>query len=469
MSTTANSNGSSRRNGGGSILSGVSSFFRRPPMAPSSQKKKKGTSQTIMNINNRHLSRSSSTLSTVRRTLRRSRSNRSRSSGSINKPRGTNSLFRAISAENWELVVELCDVKPYKAESWHSAPGFFDAHRSSTILPLHQACVFHPPKVAISRLIRAYPHGTMSKESGYGRLPLHIACHSSACMEAIRVLLMQCPSSSYVQDNLGRVPLHYALSNGSTIELVRELLISASEAAGEQGLVGCASAADFNGWVPLHVACHMCASIEVIRLLVQAFPAGTEAMTKKGSTPLALVRGLSVPEPRRLLMEAVLLRTEIDPPVDDLKRRPEDGGPLENIGSVTVADSKEMRLDLDGDASSLSSFDDVSTIMSSVSKNFSIDKGKDRKNYLPTHRAYSQLENGGSKSNRSVATAPSDGYALGAGHVVVRQQSLNRMGSMVSSEIGLQNSSSSSSKNDDDDADAVSHSFQSVTPAAVFC
>lgn len=450
-------------------------------MAPSSKKNNKAsTNSTIMNLNNRNVPRASSTLSTVRRSIRKSRSGRSRNGGA-NKPRGTNSLFRAISAENWELVVELCEVKPYKAESWHAAPGFFDAHRSSTILPLHQACVFHPPRIALTKLIRAYPHAAAAKESGYGRVPLHIACHSSASMDAIQALLLQNPSSSFNQDNLGRVPLHYALSNGSTIELVRELLISASEAGGQQGLIGCTSAVDFNGWLPLHVACHMCASVDTIRLLVQAFPEGVDKKTKKGSTPLALVRGLSVPEHKRLTMEAVLLRTEENPPVDDLKRKPHEIQKLEDIGNESVTGSRQMRLDLDGDASSLSSMDTAQTGLSHKSKGidnndddknlfhcFSSDSAKkysNKNNYLPTHRAYSDLEQG----SKSIVSVPSDGYALGAGHVVVRKQPLNRLGSMRPSEIGIRNSSSSSSNNDDNDDDEVSHSFQSVTPTAVFC
>jgi len=451
----------------------ISNFFRRPPMAPSSvAKKNSGTSQAIMNMSNRssnrNVSRASSTLSTVRRGIK-SRASRSRA-GSVNKPRGTNSLFRAISAENWDLVVELCVVKPYKAESWHAAPGFFDAHRSSTILPLHQACVFHPPKTALEHIIRAYPHATMCKESGYGRVPLHIACHSSASMEAIRALLQHCPTSSFEQDNLGRVPLHYALSNGSTIELVRELLISASEAGGTMGLLGCVSATDFNGWLPIHVACHMCATIDTLRILVQAFPDGVNKTTKKGSTPLELVKGLAVPEPKRLQMEAVLQGTEENPPPkDDLKRSNNCVSNLDEIGSVSVAQSREMKLDLDGDASSLSSMDTAQTGLTGVSKGnhselvkcFSADAPQ-KQNYLPTHRVYSDLEN----ASRSVASVPSDGFALGAGHAISKQQSQQslQMGS-ISSQLGIRNSSSSSSNNDD----AVSFSFQSVTPTAVFC
>jgi len=234
----------------------------------------------------------------------------------------------------------------------------------------------------------------------------------------------------------------------------------------------------------------MCSSIDVIRLLVQAYPEGINAKTKKGSTPIALVRGLSVAEPKRLLMESVLLGAEIDPPPkDDLKRRPEDRLILEDIGSVTVGDSKEMNLDLDNDGgSSMSSMDDVSAMMSVSSRsragsrdslgggvknlNGSIHstRGQEQQNYLPTHRAYNNVvsSGGGSISNRSVATAPSDGYALGAGHVVVRKQPLNRMGSMRTADIDVVHSNSSS-VNDEDDAESVANSFVSHTPTAVFC
>ena len=81
----------------------------------------------------------------------------------MNKPRGTNYFFRPIPAENWDLVVELCTAKPYKAESWYAAQVFFDAHWFSTILLLHQAYVFHLLKIAVERIIHAYLHGTMCK------------------------------------------------------------------------------------------------------------------------------------------------------------------------------------------------------------------------------------------------------------------------------------------------------------------
>lgn len=222
--------------------------------------------------------------------------------------RGTNALYRAISAEKWDLVVTICENKPYKAEKWHNAVGFFDAHRSSRILPLHQACIFHPTATAIRYIIQAYPLALSAKESGYGRVPLHIACHSNASIECIRELIAHYPAASIIRDLIGRVPLHYALSNGATEEIVEELITAAVETYGDKvnGRREVCSAADFNGWLPIHVACFMGASAKVLSMLVKAYPEGVEMATKKNSTPLSLLRGISISPQKKNEMESIL-------------------------------------------------------------------------------------------------------------------------------------------------------------------
>lgn len=222
--------------------------------------------------------------------------------------RGTNALYRAISAEKWDLVVSICESKPYKAEKWHNAVGFFDAHRSSKILPLHQACIFHPPAMAIRHIIQAYPLALSAKESGYGRVPLHIACHSNASIECIRELIAHYPAASIMRDLIGRVPLHYALSNGATEEIVQELMDAAVDTYGSKanGRREVCSAADFNGWLPIHVACFMGASAKVLSMLVKAYPEGVEMATRKNSTPLTLLRGISISPQKKNELEAIL-------------------------------------------------------------------------------------------------------------------------------------------------------------------
>ena len=108
---------------------------RSAPASPKTEAKKEtqGTTQAIMNLGVNRIPRTASNVSSAWRNARRSLNGRQSSRGSCSrrskrssKSRGTNSLFRAVSSENWELVISICEAKPYKAESWHSAPGFFD-------------------------------------------------------------------------------------------------------------------------------------------------------------------------------------------------------------------------------------------------------------------------------------------------------------------------------------------------------
>ena len=280
--------------------------------------------------------------------------------------RGTNALYRAISAEEWELVVSICESKPYKAEKWHNALGFFDAHRSSKILPLHQACIFHPPRDAIKHIIQAYPYALRSKESGYGRVPLHIACHSNAAHECIQDLLSHYPAASVDRDLIGRVPLHFALSNGATFEIVEDLINAAAQtyntkAFGRQAIC---STKDFNGWLPIHVACFMGAPARVISLLVKSYPEGVDTRTNKNSTPVSLLRSITISPDKRSELEAILSRKKkqsvkyaarISPARTDIEK-------VVRMSDETCSFSKGVTLEIDEDeTSSLSSMDTLRT------------------------------------------------------------------------------------------------------------
>lgn len=260
-----------------------------------------GTSTQIMNMT-KCRSGTASTISTILNPIKKTFGIKKRLS-----KRGTNALFRAISAEKWELVSTICDSKPYKAEVWHNAVGFFDAHRSSRILPLHQACIFHPTKDAVIHIIQAYPYALQSKETGYGRVPLHIACHSNASLACIEALVEHHPGATVEQDIIGRVPLHYALSNGASYNIVRTLLDAAIQVSGQDGLRYVCSVADFNGWLPVHVACFMGASAQVLSALVNSYPEGVDAETKKKSTPGGLLKAITMSPQKKNVLESILL------------------------------------------------------------------------------------------------------------------------------------------------------------------
>lgn len=316
-------------------------------------KNRRGNTQThIMNMTARSRSKGS-TLSTLINPIKRRL-------GFKKGSRGTNALYRAISAENWELVISICESKPYKAEKWHNAVGFFDAHRSSKILPLHQACIFHPTAQAVKHIIQAFPMALRSKETGYGRVPLHIACHSNASFECIHELIVHYPQASIERDLIGRVPLHYALSNGATEEIVEELMIAAEESCGDNfdGKREICSVADFNGWLPIHVACFMGASANVISILMKAYPEGGEMKTKKNSTPLTLLRGISLSPSKRDDVEAILMgrqapvkySAKVSPARTDMEK-------VVRMSDETCSRGVTLEID-EGETSSLSSMED---------------------------------------------------------------------------------------------------------------
>lgn len=319
----------------------------RKPTSPISQ----ATATQMMNMSQR--SRAATTLTTViTQPIRRHFGFKKKSK------RGSNALYRAISAENWDLVVSIAESKPYKAESWHNAPGFFDAHRSSKILPLHQACVFHPTPEAISAIIGANHGALRAQEGGYGRVPLHIACHSSASCEVIRVLVSNDPTSTIKKDIIGRVPLHYALSNGSSNDIVDVLIEGSLNSGSGAGPRIMTSAADFNGWLPLHVACHMGASSAVLSKLVRAYPDAVHIRTKKGSTPLTLLKSISVPENKRKEMEEILMNMGRD--TDSVLRSKTFKSKMEALGDDSV--SRGVTLEVHSETSSLSSMEDTATV-----------------------------------------------------------------------------------------------------------
>lgn len=146
-----------------------------------------------------------------------------------------------------------------------------------------------------------------SKESGYGRVPLHIACHSNASIECIQTLVDHYPDAAIEQDIIGRVPLHYALSNGASFEIVALLLGAARNVAGSDGYRILCSVADFNGWLPIHVACFMGASPEVLQLIVEAHPDGIDVKTKKNSTARGLLKGISMNEEKKEVLDSILM------------------------------------------------------------------------------------------------------------------------------------------------------------------
>lgn len=188
-------------------------------------------------------------------------------------------LSRAIMTENWTMVINIVENHPQLTKVWTKCPGFFDGHKESSLLPIHQACSFHAPPSVLQSLINAHPKCLNERETGYDRLPVHIACHSSVGIEVLQILLADYPESASVKDMVGRIPLHYACSNGASLDVVRLLVNSSPDSV---------RTSDFNGWIPLHVACRVGSSPEVINFLLQSFPESANQPTFKNNYPMSL-------------------------------------------------------------------------------------------------------------------------------------------------------------------------------------
>lgn len=182
--------------------------------------------------------------------------------------------------KNWSGVISICETSPKLAKVWTKCPGFFDGHRESKLLPLHQICAANPPDNALEAVLNAYPKALNMKETGYSRLPIHIACHSGPSFQMLKILLREFPESVAEGDMIGRVPLHYACSNGASLKVVMEI-VSASPR--------CVTIQDMNGWLALHVACRVGAPTAIINFLLEQNPASASQATSKRNYPLTLV------------------------------------------------------------------------------------------------------------------------------------------------------------------------------------
>mmetsp|Transcript_73548 Transcript_73548/g.110936 ORF Transcript_73548/g.110936 Transcript_73548/m.110936 type:complete len:233 (+) Transcript_73548:78-776(+) len=184
-------------------------------------------------------------------------------------------LSLAITSDQWNNVVQICNARPTAARAWGTRHGLFEGIKDSNVLPIHEALVAGAPFDAIQSLLYAYPDSVYCKESSYKRLPLHCACRKNAILPVVELLLKQYADASLTADNLGRLPLHYALSNGANDQVIELLLKYKPNSA--RGF-------DRRGWTPLHVACGVGASTNVIKKILECYPEAVLMRTTKGST-----------------------------------------------------------------------------------------------------------------------------------------------------------------------------------------
>lgn len=191
---------------------------------------------------------------------------------------GRNPLVRLIANDEWQRAKELVEENGNLVRTWTVAPSLSGGVHASDILPIHQAVKMDGATTHfLESLLFAYPESIKRCESGFRRLPLHIAIKARVSDEVVLYLLNKYPEAAAIQDVLGRVPLHYAISNYASMTVIKTLIKSCRSAA-------CAS--DKLGWTPLHVAAITARSVEMVETLIESGIEAVVSKTKTGNTPL---------------------------------------------------------------------------------------------------------------------------------------------------------------------------------------
>jgi len=188
------------------------------------------------------------------------------------------------------------------------------------MLPLHRACAVGAKADAIHLLLSRYPYGAHIKDKVNGNLPIHlilpITARGGICQqdrdldlvnrtEILNELITIFPDGTGIKNNSGETVVHRACSGEAPLEFVRKLLdafpsivktkgkssemtllhlactyhsptsvVRALLDANSQQAECMASEGVGGAHLPLHAACRTGASIDVIKALLESYPAG---------------------------------------------------------------------------------------------------------------------------------------------------------------------------------------------------
>lgn len=138
----------------------------------------------------------------------------------------------------------------------------------------------------LNALICASPQGSRVIDIN-GQLPLHLCIKRNSSPESVQILVDSNPEGVLVTDNYGMTALHYAIEVEASSELINILLVTNPQ---------CASI-KINGKVPLLHCIEFRRSIEIIKLILDAYPEGAKEQEPiKGRLPItwAMERNLSL-------------------------------------------------------------------------------------------------------------------------------------------------------------------------------
>jgi len=194
-------------------------------------------------------------------------------------------ISNAIENENWDTASFMLKTPEATlvTDSWFQKKNAF----TGNILLIHLACSMERiDKGFLQQLLRKNPDSIQKKETGYGRLPLHVAIRAKAPDDIILYLLNEFPKGASVQDAMGRVAMHYACSNKSSQLIIHSLIQACPSSLYANDSAG--------GWTPLHVAVNIGSGEMIIRTIIKAAPDTVLLKTAKGNTPKQCCRDSTI-------------------------------------------------------------------------------------------------------------------------------------------------------------------------------
>lgn len=148
------------------------------------------------------------------------------------------------------------------------------------------------PDSILLALVQSYDWaGTLARISSFpleckvvgvqGRTPLHVACDHDAPAVVVHALVRAFPEAAMMVGTSNMNPLHITCSSQHASVQVVRVLLESSGLASET-----ASMCDVDGDTPLHAACRCGAPIDVLRVLLHAYPQAVHERDYEGLTPL---------------------------------------------------------------------------------------------------------------------------------------------------------------------------------------
>jgi len=192
---------------------------------------------------------------------------------------------KVVKCEVHQLVVcrlhqKMMPTEIDSAQAWESSQ-FLENEINNNILIQH--CEAHNWPSALARLEFHLDEAREEREDD-NRTALHIACADQADALTVASICLAYPNAMLMTDFIEMTPLHCSCSASEpSVEVVNVLLCLSQKYSVDNKLL---LMQDLDGDTPLHAACRVGASLDVIRLLVEAIPYATHVRDKDGLSPL---------------------------------------------------------------------------------------------------------------------------------------------------------------------------------------